>query len=399
MKKIFEFDVFVLLVLHTIAPAVIYYLFGFRYEYAPVDEKYVYFAAILIGIILISVLLVVLLFSRNRKEITVEDLYKSQYLQGRAPEYMFMLALIINVLNILKSGGFESILNGNTNGTIISYLKFFLDIRVLYYCVLIKAYREANINKICFVSICYLLITLMYSSRSGILWMILLNVWIICGIRISPKIKKKIKLILFFALISSPLLFMFATNSRSGEKHTVDYIAHKLVARISFDEIAGIELEQFIEERYDKTVFEEKYALLNQGKQIVNAIVPGDIFDSDVQPNQYWRAIFAGWNVELCKVHYMSMTSIFPMYLILKYGYIIGIIVSISSICAMYYCISKMKDPTIKVFLVGIVFYTVFQYFDWCYHFQDMLCFVLTFFSLRKVGKITSTLRFGNIKL
>ena len=142
-------------------------------------------------------------------------------------------------------------------------------------------------------------------------------------------------------------------------------------------------MEQYLEGSYKKLIFEEKYSLQNQGEQILNSILPGDLFPSDVQPNQYWRAIFAGWREDLAKEHYMSMTFMLPMYFILKYGFSLGFIYFVVFFFCMYVLISRIKDPVASIFLIGTLTYSVFQYFDWCYHFQDVFYFTLTFFAIR----------------
>ena len=176
-------------------------------------------------------------------------------------------------------------------------------------------------------------------------------------------------------------------------------MAHKMVARISYDEIAGIELEQYMENKYQKEIFQEKYGVMNQLEQCINSIMPGDLFESDVQPNQYWRAVFVGWSLQGCQEHYMSMTSMLPMYLIMKYGFFYGIIISIVVIVGIYFLISKIKEPVVSSFLAGVIFYTFFQFFDWCYHFRDMFCFVLTFLMIRCLGILTNKIKIRSFRL
>lgn len=399
MKKVFLFNISAMIVLHIIIPIILYGVFGFKYEYASVDIKYVYLSSVLLTSVLLFVAFYIGIFRRNDTEIELEDLYESSYLQGKATEYLFVIALVINLSNVIKTGSFESLLGGSSNGTVIAYLQLFLDIRVLYFCVLLKAYRKKSVRRVLLWSFLYVMMTLMYFSRSGILWMILFNFWIIYGIDIPQNIKKRVLLIICCAVIIAPILFMYATNSRSNQKFSTDYIVQKIVARISFDEIAGIEMEQYLEGSYDKELFDRKYGVLNQAEQIVNAVVPGDIFENDIQPNQYWRAIFSTWSESTCKLYYMSMPSILPLYLIIKYGFALGIFLTITILIGIYSLIRKMRDPMVCIFLTGIVFYTVFQFFDWVYHFQDLFSFFLTFLMIKLMSRFTSRVRIGKYKL
>lgn len=316
-----------------------------------------------------------------------------------AVEFLFLLSVIINLFSIVAAGSFEAILKGAANSTLTSYLKLFLDLRLLYFCVLIKSYSDKKLVMILIWSGLYFLITMLYHSRSGILWIILFNLWIISGIKISSKIKKRIIYFIVALALAAPFLFLVATNARTNTRYSASYIAHKLIARISFDEIAGIELEQYLEGGYKKSIFEEKYSLKNQGEQILNSILPGDLFPSDVQPNQYWRAIFAGWREDLVKEHYMSMTSMLPMYFILKYGFSPGFIYFVVFFFCMYVLISRIKDPVASIFLIGTLTYSVFQYFDWCYHFQDIFYFTLTFFAIRTCAFVFRKVGIKRIRL
>lgn len=399
MKKIYIFNIFVTLILHIIIPICIYLIFGFQYEYAPVKEQYVYMAAIILAGVLLASAILIVVFSRNKRNITLQNLYDSKLLGGNTIEIIFIFTLFINIIKIIQTGNFDSILNGAGNGSIIAYLQLFFDIRVVYFCVLIKSYRAKSFGKIFLWSILYVGISLMYSSRSGILWMVFFNAWIVLGVEISSRMKKNILLIICLAVGISPFLFAYSTNSRATERQSAQYMAHKIVARISYDEIAGIELEQYMENKYQKEIFQEKYGLINQLEQCINSIMPGDLFESDVQPNQYWRAVFVGWSLQGCQEHYMSMTSMLPMYLIMKYGFFYGITISILVIVGIYFLISKIKEPVVSSFLAGVIFYTFFQFFDWCYHFRDMFCFVLTFLMIRCLGILTNKIKIRSFRL
>lgn len=103
MKKIYIFNIFVTLILHIIIPICIYLIFGFQYEYAPVKEQYVYMAAIILaGVLLVSAILIVV-FSRNKRNITLQNLYDSKLLGGNTIEIIFIFTLFINIIKIIQT--------------------------------------------------------------------------------------------------------------------------------------------------------------------------------------------------------------------------------------------------------------------------------------------------------
>ena len=116
-------------------------------------------------------------------------------------------------------------------------------------------------------------------------------------------------------IMLAPVLYMLATASRSDANLSIEGMINQIVGRVSYLEISAIEIEQAKTGDYVADVFNEKYGMENQAKQIVNMLVPGSVFQDDVQPNQYWRAIFAGWTKEAAKEHYTSMYFVLPVYL------------------------------------------------------------------------------------
>lgn len=220
------------------------------------------------------------------------------------------------------------------------------------------------------------------------------NVILILGIKISRDMKQKIGVLIMIAVLIAPFLYAVSTISRGGAQNTVEYMAKQIVARLSYIEPGGIELQQYVEKTYNKAVFLEKYGLKNQTEQIINSMFPGDIFENDVQPNQYWRTIFAGWNKEEARKYYTSSTMILPMYFYLKYGGILGISLCVIFSCGLFWIICRIKDSAVAVFMASYTFYTIFQYFDWAYHARDLTCFLLTFLVVRMYSMFQQKFRF-----
>ncbi len=382
MKRTYLTMIYITLGLNILIPWIIYKIKGFQYIYWPVDEKYLDIAAVfLIAIILITIL-IVKLSKYGRQKIDFFDLENS-FLLGNGVVLLFWLSIITNIINVIITGGFSGIITGAANSTLIAYVQFFLDIRLLYFLVLLKAYKYQNIEKICVYSFAYVLVSFMYSSRSGIFWMIFYNMVFLFALKLSKKFVQRVILLMILPIMMAPVLYMLATSSRSDTKLSIEAMLNQIVGRVSYLEISGIEIEQVSNGEYIEDTFKEKYGLVNQGKQIVNAVVPGSIFQDDVQPNQYWRSIFAGWTKEASREYYTSMYFILPVYLYVKYGILGGVFVYVIIIYALYRITCKMKNNAFALFIASYFFYTIFQFFDWVYHAQDVYAFALTVISIK----------------
>lgn len=394
MRKIYFIIIGIALGINILFPWLVYKFFGFFYEYYPVSEKYVDKATFLITILMLMVLGMIFLSRRGAKKIDFSMIEKSSEYCGVEVEHIFWFSMFLNFYNALTIGSFSAFLNGEANGTIVAYLQLFFDARLLYFCVLLKAYKNKSIKKIIVISSIYLLQTLLYSSRAGIFWIVFFNICFMFGVKLQSSLKKRIAILLVIPVLLAPVLFVFASNNRSSNTNTVEYFAHKIVARLSYIEVAGIELEQYEDGSYMKGIFEEKYGIKNQIEQTINSLLPGEMFESDVQPNQYWRAIFSGWSESDCKENYLSMYMILPIYFIIKYGYFLGSILFIGFMCITYQLICRMKNQVFALFIGSYLMYTVVQYFDWSYHFRDLTAFILTAIVVKGYTNIRKKVRF-----
>lgn len=395
MKKIYLTSIAITIGLGVLFPWLVYKLFGFFWNYASVQEEYVDLAALIVLLTLLLTAGVIGLSKYGKNAINFSETVKSKILSSKAVEHLFLFTIVINLINAIKIGDFSALINGHANGSFISYLQLFFDIRILYYLALLKAYKRKRIGKILFYSMMYVGISIMYSSRSGLFWMVFFNVSLIMGMKISKSLKSKIILLIFVAVMLAPGLFAVATMSRGGALNTVEYMAKQIVARLSYIEVSGIELEQYKEKTYEKDIFLDKYGVKNQIEQAINSLLPGDVFEPDVQPNQYWRAVFAGWTVEAVREHYTSMYMVLPMYFYLKYGGLFGVVLCVIFCYVLFRCVCKIKDSAVASFMACYLFYTIFQYFDWAYHIRDLTCFVLTIIIIRIYDKILKKVRFG----
>lgn len=386
MKRAFLNTILATIGINIMFPILCYLLFGIIYVFMPFDVEYlVYSSLILIGVLLASYYLI----WRSKKGIykyNIEELLNSRFLNKSITEYLFIASVLLNAIKQIVLGGFAGILAGAGNGGLISYVQLFLNIHVLHFLVLLRAYRDKKVIKIIIWETLYLATTLLSASRSGIFWIVFFNISIIASLQISKKIKRRIISLVCVAVLVSPVLFAFSTNTRDKVKHSTDTIARTIVARLSYLELASIEMDQYLNNSYEKDIFQEKYGIKNQFEQSVNSIIPGSVFADDVQPNQYWRSVFSGWTLTGAKMNYTSINMVLPIYFIFKFGITAGVIICILFIFFLYRIIARIKDPAISTFLSCFLFYTLFQYFDWVYHFQDIVGIVLTLFFVKVVS-------------
>lgn len=386
MKKALICTILATTVINVLFPLICYQLFGIFYVFNPFETKYLIYSSIIILFVLFVLFVLVKLSIRGTSKYEIEDLFESILLNGKTTERLFLIAIVLSITKQIMSGGFSGIISGAGNGGLISYVQLFFNIHLLHFLVLLKAYREKNIKKIIILELLYLTVTLFGASRSGIFWIVFFNLIIISALRISREIKRKILMLSVLAILVSPVIFAFSTNAREKASQATNAIARIIVARLSYLEVASIEIDQYLNDSYQKEVFQEKYGIDNQIKQSINSIVPGDLFEYDVQPNQYWRTVFLGWSVEGSQSNYTSIYMILPLYFILKYGLVLGITFCIVFIYSLYRFFARIKDCSISIFCSCFFFYTFFQYFDWVYHFQDVMGVLLTLLLIKALN-------------
>lgn len=383
MKKIFYTMIGIAICLNIVLPGCVYSFWGFFYEYFPVDEKYVYISASILTFVLFVFGLTIFFSKHGKKGIeSCSEIQMAAFGENEI-EILFWISMLLNIYNAMRISDFSDIIGGAANGTLLAYVQFFFDMRFLYFGVLLKAYRRGEFRNIILPSAVYLVVTVLYASRSGVFWIVFFNICLLASIKTSRYLKKKIIILLLPLCLIAPFIFAFSTNQRGVTENTVSYFAKLIVARLSYIEAGGIELEQYANGTYEEELFREKYGLENQAKQVINSALPGDLFEYDVQPNQYWRAIFAKWNPEACVQYYSSMYMMFPIYMILKYGYVLGILFSVIILYVLYVLICRIKNKILACFMASYFFYSFFEFFDWSYHFRDLLTFLLTILAVR----------------
>lgn len=392
MKRMILAVLSVTLVLNILFPWVVNKIFGFVSIYQEVSEESIDFAAIYLSIAMILLIVLIAVIPCGNRKIDIGLLVEESIFLKKEVEVLFLISIIMNGINALING-FDTVISGGMEGKWFSYLQIFLDMRVLVFLVLCIAYQQKSVTKLVGYSLAYASVTLLQASRSGLFWLVLYHLFLLSGFKINKDLRKKIITFLAFMVIAAPLVFILATVMRYGTGQSIEDYLQLMVGRLSYLEVAGIEIEKIQNSTYNAQVMAEKYGIINQLQQAINAILPGDIFPNDEFPNQYWRAIFAGWSIEGCRQNYTSMYMIFPVYLAIKYGYLGGIILFLGIMLSICYILSKIKDRMISTFLSTYFLYTMIQFFDWAFHIRDLFTFATTFALLWFVIRMRKRLR------
>lgn len=385
MKKTFLSLVTLIWVVNIAIPFIYYLVFGFKPIYFDVEVRYVYLGA------LVSTIVLLLLFALL-KFLPLSNAKASQEMNpvfAKSTKILFWLSVGMNLLSFFLYGGFASILTGGTQHRVLSYVRMFLDLRLLFFIVLMNETNKEKASGIIFYSFIYLAISLVNASRSGAFWIIVFLLIALVSNKTTRPFRKRMARVFIALVIVSPFLFFASSVIRYGSFNIAE-LSNQIIGRVSYLEVSGIELKGFLTGNYDASLFSEKFDLAYQIKQGINQILPGSPFGDLYQANRYWRAIFQGYQIPFVEENYMSMFSIFPVYCILKYGWVFGIIVA--TLILLSVCIGSIfiKNKAFSLFLGTYFLYTVFQFFDWSYHLQDLLYFVLTFIVIKLLSKLLS---------
>lgn len=346
-----------------------------------------YKAALIQSIAIILAVIVINLSKKGKEMLAVKT---------ECPIQVYYLAVIINVISIVYANNFQGILSGKINGTLFGYLSMFLSMDVLFIVYLYCSNKNINTIWICSL---YLVIKLLYTSRSAPL---LIIIYLLCSLAFdNKKIKKNLFASILILTLIAPIVFFFATNLRgiTNSNESIFSLGDSIVSRLSAPELGGLYLYQYDNNIYNKELFENKYSLANQVKLTINSIVPGDLFKSDIDPNQYVRAIFMGYNEESCRENYTSINLTLPIYLVIKYSLVLGLIICIAIIYILFRICSRYHN-NLAFIIIGIsVLYDLLYYFDWVMILRRVLTIFLTILVVNCISKYKRKYKFvyGNI--
>lgn len=129
-------------------------------------------------------------------------------------------------------------------------------------------------------------------------------------------------------------------------------------------------------------IFYDKYGLLNQVKQIIDSIFPGNLFGNDVMPNQYYRAAFMGYSVNFVVNVYTSINITLPVYLYMYVGSFFSCLIGIGILVLYYKLLIKSAGNIFIVVPLLASLYHLLYFFDWVMWFLQFFTFMLTSFTV-----------------
>lgn len=384
MRKAYSNILLFYLIVHFIIPIIYYHFYDFINLYSDIEYGEFVFKGIILNFISILGTICVIQFLPDKK-IPINPIFSHSF-------KFYILCVIFFSIYLYSSGGYDGLLEGSLSGALISYILLFFDPAV---GLILFLFLQKNIKYVSIAILLYVLLFTLGGSRSAIIIVVIIYL-ILLMFENSKKIKKKMRFyVLFFCLIS-PVAFYFGTSVRGVVDDST--ISKLIVGRISMVELAGIPIEAFEKQRMSIALYDSKYGIVNQLKQSINEISPIDPFKHDINPNQYYRAIFLDKTELSILDKYMSMNITLPVYFYLETNMFFGCLFTIIFLSLLYY-VWIIKSENLY-FLIGIIMslYYLLQYFDWVMVTAGLFRIVLTIFTLKFLEKILNILLNKNIE-
>ena len=367
MKKAIIGILLFVLGLHVFLPCIYYCI----YDFTPIYSDLVDYPSLIKGGLLISISLLISVFAlsffSSKDDLIKPDIY------GRPINVLFYSAILLKLVTFYFIGGYETIISGESNGKLLSYIFLFLNPFTLLLVLLFVQKKKSNVIK---AVLFYVIFVTLSGNRSGIISIFSLFL-IGLAFEAFKQYRKKITKFLKYGVLLAPFLFIYATMMRGMDEIVgLDFILNQIVGRISTLETSMLPL-YYDTHNLDMSLFYSKYDFWNQLKLSIDSIIPGQIFDFDVMPNNYYRAMFMGRSESFVFENYMSVNLTLPVYLYLKYSYF-AIPLTVLYVLGFYLILRNLKYMP----LVGIaflsVFYSLIYFFDWAMFFSQLYTSFLT---------------------
>lgn len=360
------------LILHVFIPGGYYLFNGFR----PVYTEFIDFSALLKGFYIIVVPLVIsvifLYFLPKRDEVIAPNI------DGLAVTFLFYFSVLFKMVVVSVTGGFAAAINGELNGTLANYVSIFFNPFTLLLAMLFVQKKRSNII---LAILFYVLSVTLSGSRSGIISMFFVF-FIGFSFVVFKDYKKKLFVFLKYGMLVAPIIFVLATRMRDAEYDlSLDFLLDQIFGRMSTLETSMLPIHYY-DNNLDLEIFYEKYSFWNQLKLCIDAVLPGQIFDFDVMPNNYYRFFFMGYDREFVFENYMSVNLTLPVYLYMKYHYLSGLLTILYVIGFYKLVVYFRKYPLFVIVLLG-VFYNLIYFFDWVMVFTQFYTSLLTIIVLK----------------
>jgi hypothetical protein len=328
IKLLFAFIMIFFLFIHFILPAGIFffkgyvptYELGYSYfdQYSMLTGAALNFFSCLIALLFIFIIPVKL--DLDKKNLN----YKSKIF------FIFSVVLAIGTTIQLDSytDSLKS-LSAPTGGFIFLGMFFNIENYILFSLAVSPEFFPSS-------AIIFQMLALFRASRSAALTLILNLIYTLVTINKKPRLMRY-TIYTGLAFLLSVFSFNISTNMRKTppqkDPDAISIVSHSLsprpdlyqriLGRLSYLDNVMMPVK-YKKENCDEClrIFEDKYSFTNQFKIIVNNLVPGDVFEFDVYPNQYYRSAFMRLPEQEAKEHYTSINITLPVFLFMKTSFV-----------------------------------------------------------------------------
>ena len=372
MKRSLIYMLAYVLLLHVILPGIYYCFYDIFPLYSSIIEEQAFWKSFWIILLsLSSAILVLALVPKSPNDVI------KPHIKGSVIAELFYSSTLFKLFSFLFMGGYQSLITGGSNGTLSRYISLFLD---PFFLLLVLLFTQQKKTNVIFAIFFYIASVTLSGSRSGVLAVIFI---FLIGFTFHnfSIYRSKISKFLLIGLGISPLLFVYATLLRESSFSEFKLLGDIIVGRMSTLETAMWPVH-YTDQGLDASLFDEKYSVLNQFKLILDSLIPGQIFEADVMPNNYYRAIFLDYGIDFVKENYMSINITLPIYLYVKYNYFC-VLFSILHVLIFYKLLKLLKSYPLFILACLASFYNLIYYFDYVMLFTQFYSFVLTIISIK----------------
>lgn len=387
MKKTIIAIIIYFLMLHVLLPAMYYLYNGFVPIYSDFTNQQALIKSFFLICIPLIITIFILRFLPKRNDIIAPNI------DGKPVTFLFYFSILLKLVILFTTGGFASIITGDANGTVSNYISLFFNPFTLLLVLLFVQKKRSNIVIAIFF---YVLSVTLSGSRSGIITVFFVF-FIGYTFEIFKIYQKKLSTFLKYSIFLTPIIFIFATKLRGvDEVFSLDFLFNQIVGRMSVIETSMLPV-YYYDNNLNLELFYDKFSFWNQLKLIIDGIVPGQIFNFDVMPNNYYRAMFLDYSESFVFDNYMSVNLTLPIYLYLKYSYF-SVLFCIMYVLGFYKLALLLKRYPLFVIILLSVFYNILYFFDWVMVFSQLYISFLTITFLKFFILFKNSIQTGIIK-
>lgn len=386
MKRLYLFTLIYFLLFRIVAPGVFYILFGYVDTVETRPIYYLFLAAGYMALPIIISIVIIMLLPIGRGKVKSET--------GASMSF-FYFCVLFSLFKQYQMGSYENALTGVMNGTWIAYASLFMDPQVLLIIYLMTKKQHYNLYMILFA---FLIVTIAMSSRQGVLTIVVLLFAMCISTDKFKMYKKQIIFMVLCCVIFAVPIYSYSTMQRSSSAGSGRQLIRNIVMRCSDLEVTSLALYQRDAGIWKGDIFEEKYSLENQTKLVIDAMLPGSIWEDDVTPNQYYRSIFMGMDVEAAKVNYTSVNLTLPVYFHLKYPFVLSTALSVAIIVLFYIICAMFKRNLFFIVSAYMILFEILMFFDWVQIFRQIEGVAFTCFFYYLVKRFSACVKIPKIK-